>query len=142
MGLLDDIRQDAHDIINDVNDFAVSMTVTDPNGFSVTVAGLHTKHFYNVDAEGALISSKNAHISISEKSLTDLSYPVRDEKGEVNIRGHFVDVADSTGLVKQYVINTAMPNETIGIITCILGAYFEPSFNNYVVNGYIDDYFE
>jgi hypothetical protein len=37
--------------------------------------------------------------------------------------GHVVNVKDSTGIVKNYVVLQNWPDETIGLITFILGDY-------------------
>jgi hypothetical protein len=67
------------------------------------------------------VNTKNAHIAISEKFLSDASYPYRNLSGEVSLKNHRIAVADSTGLVKNYVIREIFPDETIGLIVCILG---------------------
>jgi len=74
---------------------------------------------------------KNAHISFSEALLTDVSYPVRNINGEVQLRGHKITTKDSTGVDKNYIITENFPDETIGMIVCILGDYADnPSEEN------------
>jgi hypothetical protein len=41
----------------------------------------------------------------------------------VALQGHKVAVADSTGVVKNYVVREQYPDETIGLIVLILGTY-------------------
>lgn len=123
MSLLDTAKASIKRITTDTNGFGVSMVLIAPSGATATVAGLHTKHHINVDTDGATVNSKNAHVSISEEVLTALGYPVRNADREVNLKGHRVNVADSTGVVKNYVIQEWFPDESVGLIVCILGDY-------------------
>ena len=85
--------------------------------------GFSSKHHINFDADGNSINSKNAHICISETELVSLGYPVRNANNEVDLYLHRVSVSDSSGLTKEYVINEIFPDETLGLITCILGDF-------------------
>lgn len=123
MSLLDTAKASIKRITTDTNGFGVSMVLIAPSGATVTIAGLHTKHHINVDTDGNPVNSKNAHVSISEEVLTALGYPVRNADREVNLKGHRVNVADSTGMVKNYVIQEWFPDESVGLIVCILGDY-------------------
>jgi hypothetical protein len=122
MALLDDIRQDVLDITSDQDEFGVEIVFTAPNGQTATVGGLHSKHHLGFDVNsGTDIKVKNAHISVSESLLVSANYPVRDSRGEVLLQNHQVRVKDSTGIVKKYVVQQWIPDETLGLILCILG---------------------
>lgn len=123
MGLIDQAKKDIEDITANVNDWAVEFTMTAPTSETVTAAGVHIKINLGVDTDGLSVNSKKAHISISEKYLTAANYPVRNSSGEVNILGHRLDVKDSTGTVKNYTISQCFPDETIGLLSCILEDY-------------------
>lgn len=123
MNILDRAKRDIKNITSNTGDFAVEITFIAPDSTTVTITGLHTKIYLNVDEMGNPISSKKAHISVSEKSLTDLDYPVRNTKGEVNLVKHRVNVKDSTGIEKNYITQIILPNETVGLITIILEDY-------------------
>ena len=90
----------------------------------VIVKGLATKHNLNVDTDGNAVSSKNVHITVSEALLVAAGYPVRNDENEVSLIDHKIDYADSTesGL-QNYVILECFPDETVGVITCILGDF-------------------
>ncbi|KKN54307.1 hypothetical protein LCGC14_0593620 [marine sediment metagenome] len=122
MGLIDRAKSDIKAITSNPDEFGVSMTFTAPSGETATLNGLHSKHHMSMDTDGNMISSKNAHISVSEELLTAQNYPVR-KAGEVNLKNHRVSVKDSTGISKDYVIREWYPDETIGLITCILGSH-------------------
>ncbi len=122
MGLIDRAKSDIKDITSNPDEFGVSITFTAPTGEIATINGLHSKHHMAIDTDGNTINSKNAHISVSEDLLIAQNYPVRKD-GEVKLNDHKVSVKDSTGISKNYVIREGFPDETIGLITCILGSF-------------------
>lgn len=121
MGLLEMARQDLKDITSNLNDFSVPATFVAPGGETITINVLHTKHHLKIDTDGNPVNSKNAHISFSESNM--IGYTVRNVSGEVNLKGHRVTVKDSTGVDKQYMIRQWFPDETLGLIVCILGDF-------------------
>lgn len=123
MGLLDQIQKDIQRITTDQSGFGVQLTMKAPSGEVVTFTGLHTKINMGVDDEGNIINSRRAHISFSEKVVTDLGYPVRNSSGEVDLKNHLVIAKDSTGADCNYMFMSVMPDETIGLITAILEIY-------------------
>lgn len=123
MGLLEQAKKDIKDITTNLDGWGVSIVFTAPDDSTVTIRGLHTKHHMAIDEDGHRVNSKNAHISFAEESLTDAAYIVRDASGSVNLTGHRVTVKDSTGIDKNYVIREVFPDETIGLIACILGDF-------------------
>ncbi len=126
MGLIDIIKQDIEEITSDLDGFAKAAVMIAPNGFTAEVNLIHTKHHLGFDSQsGRDVNFKNAHVSVSEKFLTDKNYPVRNSSGAVNLAGHKVTVADSTGASVTYVVREWMPDETIGLILMILGDFKE-----------------
>lgn len=123
MGLREQAKADIESITSNLNDWAIEMTFVAPTAETATIKGIHSKHHLGVDTDGNMVNSKKAHVSFSEKFLTDVSYPVRNAKGEVDLTGHKVTVKDSTGIAKDYIMKSYFPNETIGLITCILEDY-------------------
>jgi hypothetical protein len=123
MGLVEQAKADIKTITSNLNDFGVSMTFTAPTSETATITGLHTKHHMAYTPEGERVNTKIASVAISEDLLTASSYPVRNSAGEVNMSGHLVSVADSTGSVKNYICNEWFPDEAVGIIVLILGDY-------------------
>jgi hypothetical protein len=121
MGLQEQAKADIEQITSNSDEWGVEMTLIAPDSSTVTITGLHSKHHLGVNNEGVRVNAKNAHVSFSEKFLTDADYPVRNTAGEVNLKNHQVSVKDSTGMVWDYVIREWYPDETIGFIVCILG---------------------
>lgn len=122
MGLTDRAIIDVSRITSNLNGFGISIVLTAPNGQMAIIGGRHAKHHLGIDTEGNLISSKTAYISFSEPILLDINsnYPLRNNAGEVDLKGHKIDVKDSTGIIKNYVMQKWLPDETMGLITCII----------------------
>ena len=102
--------------------FEVDITLTTPDDVTTAdIKGIAMKHHLSIDTDGREVSAKNAHITIIEADLVAANYPVRDAvNGEVKLKKHKVSYPDSTGNVKNYRISRTYPDETVGVITCIL----------------------
>lgn len=122
-GLIEQAKGDWQKFSSDLNGWGVAITLTAPTAEVANIAGLGTNHHIGVDSDGNAINTKNAHITISEQLLVDAGYPVRDSDNEVAIINHRVSYKDSTGITKEYVIEETFPDETIGMITCILNDF-------------------
>lgn len=109
---------------NNTGGFQEVITISTPtNDKSLILTGFATKHHINFDSDGLPVNSKNAHCTIDEDILVLNNYPVRNAKGEINLLKHKISYADSSGLIKNYVIRENLPDETFGLIVCILGDY-------------------
>lgn len=124
MGFVEQATELWQRFTSDINGWGVSINIETPSGSqNVDIVGLATKHHIGIDADGNLVNTKNTHITFAEKLLTDVSYPVRNSNGEVALFNHRVNYADSTGTIKKYVIREWFPDETVGMIVCILGDF-------------------
>jgi hypothetical protein len=123
MGLREQAKADIAAITSNLDEWGCLLKFDDTKGNLATIGGLHTKHHLGVDSDGNRTNSKNSHCSFSEQFMIPLGYPVRNEKKEVAMIGHLVTVADSSGTEWTYVITESYPDETIGLIVCILGDY-------------------
>ena len=124
MGMLEQAQADIKRIRTDPNGFNRLITFISKDGVSTTkVRGMHSKINMAVDTEGQNVNSKKATVSISESSLTDFGYPTRDQKGECILKDDKIDVVDSTGVLCHYIIREVFPDETVGLIVCVLGDF-------------------
>lgn len=123
MGLMDIARADMRRIVTDLNEWAVTMTFTSPdNSQTKIVKGTHTKHHLGLNGEtGQIVNTKKATIAVPESEFGD--YVVRNSSQEVALIGHYVVVKDSTGIDKNYVVRETYPDESLGLIVCILGDF-------------------
>jgi hypothetical protein len=98
--------------------------LTSADGLSVLeTKGWVSKHWINFETDGNPANSKNAHITLDEELLKSENYPVRNSSQEVSLYRHKVTTKDSTGVNKNYSIIEWLPDETLGLIVCILGDY-------------------
>lgn len=121
--LLNKARRDVRRILLK-GGFSDEVTLTDPSsGLVIQTKALNSKHHINFDTDGLPTNSKNAHICLDEQDLVDKNYQTRNLNQEVSLFNHLVSVKDSTNLSKNYVITETFPDETLGLIVCILGDY-------------------
>lgn len=121
MNLAERANKDIRRITSDKNSMGIDIELISPSSMSITIQGIHTKIGLGVDSEGNMINSTKAHISFSEANLG--GYSIRDENGIVNLNGFKINVKDSTGLVKNYIMQSFFPDETVGLISCIIEGY-------------------
>mgnify|MGYP000928789938 CR=1 len=120
MGLINQAIQDTAIFTSNLNAFGVPIVITDLAGNNYNVVGLHSKHHLSISGDGKPVNQKNAHITFHESQLTNQGKSIRNAKNEVNLSGYLVAVKDSTGISKDYVITQWFPNETTGLIICLL----------------------
>jgi hypothetical protein len=123
MSLILQAQKDVQSITSNNKEFGVNITMIAPMGEVANIVGLHTKHHLGIDTEGNRVNSRNAHISVSEYELNRQYYPVRNSEGNVSLRHHKVIVKDSTGVEITYICDQWFPDETVGLIVIILGAW-------------------
>lgn len=123
MGILELARRDTQQIVSSLDGWGVAMRLIATTTEVADVVGLHTKHHLSVDADGIATNSLNAHVAINERDLIEQYFPVRNAALEVSMIGVIVEAADSTGVTRQYKILQTYPDETLGLIVCILGFY-------------------
>lgn len=123
MGLLDQIRADIAQITQGEFSTPVTFTSAGATPVVVTVNAVAVKHHVANDSMGNVVNGKNARVSVAESVLTGLGYPVRTSSGEAYLKGHRVTWADSSGQTWTYIIREQFPDETTGLILCILGDF-------------------
>jgi hypothetical protein len=125
MGILDLARKDLDLFMSSARNFSVKITITNPStGQSAELIGLHSKHWFKVDYEsGIVVDTRNAHVSITTAELIRQYFDFYNSKNEIYIKGFIIKVADSSGIEKEYKITAQFPDETTGVIVCMLGDY-------------------
>lgn len=124
--LLDKIKKDAAKIITDKKGFAVPIKITTPDKTTtVEFSGLFTEHYSGVGDDGRRVSSQNAHLSFPEKALTDQGYVTRNSKGDVDLKQHVFEVTIDSETIKTYWAASYHPDNTLGLILCILSSYVQ-----------------
>ena len=119
--LLAAARNEAKKFING-GGFTIDIVLKTPDGgITLNTKGWGTKHHIAFDSDGLTVNTKNVHICIDEDELIAAGYPARIPDGEVFLKDHLVSFADNTGTVRNYIVLENYPNETLGLIVCILG---------------------
>lgn len=124
MSLLDQAIQDAALIAG--GEFSSSVQLIAIGGQTATLQALGNKIGRKLDTEtGVVVNTKNASVVVSEGSLRSANpnYPIRNDKSEVKMIGHKVNVKDSTGTTRNYIVQENIPDEALGLITLILGDF-------------------
>lgn len=94
-----------------------------PEAGTITIQGIATRHRQTYDPDTGLPSiGKNNHCSFSEVTLNELGFATRNTNNEVIVKGWLVSWSDITGTHK-YKIEEPSPDETLGLIKCIIGEY-------------------
>lgn len=112
-------------ITGNIDGAGVAITLIKPNGgLSFDIVGTSTKHHLSVDQEtGELTNSMTASISFSEENSIAAGLDIRNSKGEVDLKGYHAKLADSTDVIKEYIITEWFPDEKLALIVCMLGYY-------------------
>ncbi len=125
MGLIQRAKEAIERITSDPEGFAVPLLFRSKTGETAAVFGTARKIHLVQESQGQPMNGKDASCSVSEKFLTDLNYPVRDSSNECIMKDDFVTITDSAGTAWEYKIREIWPDETIGLIVCILGDFEE-----------------
>jgi hypothetical protein len=124
MGLLQRARADARTILSDLAGWATMMTFVNLDGEVADINGTFFKRTVVVmGSDGTPTNARQIHITFAERDLIEAYYTCRNSDGKVDMLDHKVTCADSTGLLETYKIREWHPDETLGIIRCMLGDY-------------------
>lgn len=121
--LFDIVKRDAKQFINS-GGYEVAIQVTTPdNSLTINITGWAVKHSGSFDSDGNQVNTKNVKATVDEAVLTANGITVRNFKNEVSLLNYKVNFADSSGLLKNYVVRENFPDENLGLIVLILGDY-------------------
>lgn len=120
MSILDFAKKDYQHIVRDRAAWSKDLEFVSPSGVSVNIVGHGMTHNTSYGTDGQVVNGKNTHVSIVETDLVDAGYPLYNSKGVISLTNHTVSFLDSVGVMGHYVINQYYPDETLGIIVCIL----------------------
>ncbi len=128
MAYRNNIVKDLQRFTTDKNSVFVSpLTFETPTGFAtpktVICNGISVKHSVAFDNNSQPVKGKTARVTVSEGALLALAYPVRDINNKVSLIKHKVTFVDSANLTYIGQITETYPDESTGIIVCILGDF-------------------
>jgi hypothetical protein len=126
MGLVEHIRGRVAEITSDLDGFGVAISFASPTGEKIDVVGTQKKIGLKVDlVSGETTNTTNASVSVSESFFVEKNYPHRDLDGNVTLKDHHVTLKFTSGDEEYYIVEQAYPDETVGLIVCILGQYVQ-----------------
>ena len=123
MNLLERARQDWQKHTSAEAGFGVEITFYDRPSAEVVIKGIGMAHHMSEDSEGHEINTRNSHISFSEKLANDAGIVTRNNAGEVDLEGAKISFLDSASILRRYSIKQVFPDETVGVIYCVLNSY-------------------
>ena len=123
MGLMDDAKQFAQTITNDLGDFAVPLSFRAPTGETASINGIYADITMVYDENGQPMNGKQTHVSISEQFLIDLGYPTRNTDGFASFVGHLVTINYADGSSRVYSVDDVRPDYTINLFILFLSEY-------------------
>tara|TARA_R110001599_G_scaffold228775_3_gene428017 strand:- start:115 stop:528 length:414 start_codon:yes stop_codon:yes gene_type:complete len=125
MGLLEQAKKDIEQITTNLDGFGLrfEISIKADSEIFVEAIGTTARHFMSFDTDGIRVSSKNVHVSVSEKTLLTAGVVVRNSGHEVDLLHRVIRITHSSGNLRYYVVNEQYPDETVGLIVLILGTY-------------------
>lgn len=121
-GILKQARADAARIAS-AGGFQVDAVLKTPDGtHTVNVKGLGTGTWMAMDdlASGKVINTSSNSFNIPTQQLIDANYPYLKD-GRPYLKDHKIIVSDGAGMAGTFTITEQHPNNTLGLIICILG---------------------
>lgn len=125
MSLLEQAKADLRAILEDTNDFAVEIVVTNPDGESATLKGLQTDHYLAIDAQtGVAVTGSNVSVALSILALQEAGIGIPRAIADSSRRPWLVRFTTPTGDDQTFKVSEALPDK-LGCLVCRLEAWKE-----------------
>ncbi len=123
--------QAAADLIAIVGDSAAGfgwpITVTDPNQLTATLTGFRTDISQEINPEtGQLVSGRTASVALPIASLALAGLGVPRGIADKTSRPWLITFSDLAGVPHTFKVSEARPDETLGLVVCMLEAWRAP----------------
>lgn len=124
MSLRDQAAADLRAFLEDTEDgFAIPITVTDPAGTSVELAGFAADIGQTFDPDtGQAVAGRRASVAISIAALLEAGIGTPKGIANSSTRPWVVAWTGADGVERHFKVSQAMPDE-LGVVTCILEVY-------------------
>ena len=104
--------------------FGWPITVTSPGLQTAALTGLSSDISQTIDPEtGQAIAGRVASVALSLASLSAAGLGVPRNVSELSLKPWVVEFSDIGGAPHKFKVTHAMPDRTLGIVTCVLEAY-------------------
>jgi len=124
MGLRQQARRDVQRILSDVDGFAWSIVVTNPDGRSACVRGFSTDVADLIDPEtGMGISGRQAEVSLPLAPLRKAGFDLPAHIASEDSKPWTMRFDDIEGTSHTFKVMRTAPDRTVGLVLCYLEAY-------------------
>lgn len=125
MSLLTTAAADLQAILTDtVGGFAVPITVTDPNGTTAVINGVPNDVGTSIDPQtGTLVAGRRSSVALSIAALAVAGLGEPKSIADTALKPWLVSFTLPTGGLQNFKVATALPDEGLGCIVCLLEAY-------------------
>lgn len=104
--------------------FGWALTVTDPSGKTAALTGFSTDVGTSIDPEtGIAVAARRASVAIPIARLTASGLGMPRAIADQASKPWLVTFQDVGGTSHTYKVSQAMPDRTLGVVTCMLEAY-------------------
>ena len=101
--------------------FGFPLTLTNPDGGSLAMAGLANDVFTKIDPEtGMMVAGRSASVTLSMKTLETACFGQPRGVSDSSSRPWIVEIDDVLGNCHRFKISLTQPDLTIGVIVCHL----------------------
>lgn len=129
MGLREQAEADLAFILEDsVLGFGWDINLTDPVGLSEDLVGFSGDISLTIDPEtGVPVSGQLAHVSLRITTLKALGFELPRGIIDASSKPWVVRFNDIDGVPRTYKVQESNPDQTLGVIVCILENYEAPA---------------
>jgi hypothetical protein len=125
VSLLDQAKADLRSILENDQDFAVPIVVTNPDGVSANLKGLQTDHALTIDPEtGMAVTGSNASVALSILALQEAGIGMPRAISAGSKLPWLVEFTTPTGDTQKFKVSEALPDK-LGCLVCRLEAWKE-----------------
>lgn len=118
-------NQDMTSILEDTTTgFGWDITLTAPNGTSMSIVGFSGDIGTTIDPETqALVAGRTAHVSLPIAKITTMGQGLPRAIASTSSKPWIASFNDLEGASHTFKVSDAMPDRTLGLISCLLEAY-------------------
>jgi len=121
MSLRETAAADLDVILNDIDDWAVDIILTDPSGVSLSMRGFSMDIGVSVDAEtGQLVSGRSASVSLPISDILMAGMVLPTGSTDTSSMPFVVTFDDTDGMSYRFEVVSTQPDRTLGLVVCAL----------------------
>jgi hypothetical protein len=124
MGMIERAQAAVRKYRSDPNGFTKLITITSPDdSIVVSEYGMHARITEKFNSIGEVVNTNKAHVSISEPTWNAAGLVTRNADNECLLKDYKVDALDSNGVLCHYVVREVNTDDTLSLITLVLGDF-------------------